>query len=196
MKKILGIVVLGFLWSNLSYANILNIKCRFDEVREIGLGSKIKKNWFSSFKDKMGYQFDINNLKLIETSYGKYSQKLSLPINIKNDPEEKDYNLKTISGTFSSIPKSNQKGALTIFVYKVRVGVNDEIFYENGQLSDIKVLVHSMEQYRVTGDGMNEWLNFSYTQSYDDFKKWINNKDKINLRLASGWTNGSCEVVN
>jgi len=193
MKKLLALLVLGLLLSSSSYANILDIKCQLDNVREIGLGKKTKKNWFASFKDKMGYKFDIKNLKLIETRFGKFSQKLSLPISIKDDPKERDYNAKQISGTFSSIPKSNQKGALTIFVYQIWIGVDDEFFYKTGHLSDIKTLIHILEQYRVTGSAMNEWLNFSPTQSYDDFQRWIE-KD-VNLSLTGGLAVGGCDLV-
>jgi len=193
LKKLLGIVVLGLFLSSSSYANILNIKCQFDQTREPGFGNKTKKNWFASFKDKMGYKFDIKNLKLIETSYGKYSQKLSLPININDDPKERDFDLKQIQGTFSSIPKSNQKGTLMIFVYEVSIGVDEEIFYENGYMSDIKLLIHILEQYRVSQAAMNEWLNFSPSQSYDDFQRWI--KKDVDLSLVSGWAIGECDLV-
>ncbi len=196
MNKLLSIIVVSLLLSTSTFANILDIKCQFDTVREIGFGKKSKKNWFASFKDKMGYKFDIKNLKLIETSHGKFTQKLSLPISIKDDPKKRDYNAKQISGTFSSIPKSNQKGALTIFVYQIFIGVDDEFFYKNGHLSDIKTLIHILQQYRVTGSAMNEWLNFSPAQSYDDFQRWIDEyDDNFNLRLSSGHAVGRCEVV-
>ena len=105
-------MVLGLFLSSSSYANILNIKCQFDQTREPGFGNKTKKNWFASFKDKMGYKFDIKNLKLIETSYGKYSQKLSLPININDDPLQTDQVIKSFRYVLQQIliaevPKAN-----------------------------------------------------------------------------------------
>ena len=195
MKRLLGIVVLGLFLSSSSYANILNIKCQFDQTREPGFGNKTKKNWFASFKDKMGYKFDIKNLKLIETSYGKYSQKLSLPININDDPKERDFDLKQIQGTFSSIPKSNQKGTPMIFVYEISIGtseINEEIFFENVNQT-FEFFTHFLNQYKVSQSAMNEWLNFSPSQSYDDFQRWI--KKDVDLSLASGWAVGECDLV-
>ena len=40
---------------------------------------------------------------------------------------------------------------------------------------------------------MNEWLNFSPSQSYDDFQRWI--KKDVDLSLVSGWAIGECDLV-
>jgi|TARA_B100001964_G_C14094735_1_gene536466 hypothetical protein len=176
--------------------NILNIKCRLDTVREIG-EREFKTKWFSGFKDKLGYKFDLKDMKLIESSFGKYSQKTSVSINIENDTEEKEYKRRTIKGTFSSIPKSNQNGAFMIFVYKITISSDNEIFDKHGQLNHILGLVHSTQYYRVTGAAINEWINFSPNQSYDDFQIWIGERLKDPLITDTSATAiGACDTIS
>ena len=61
MKKLLGIVVLGLIFSNFAYGEI-TIRCKIE------YNSKDKVKWYHLFKDKIFYNFDGDRLKRISTN--------------------------------------------------------------------------------------------------------------------------------
>ena len=136
-------------------------------------------------------------MELIEFTFGKHSKKVSLPIDIEINTEEKEYKERIIKGTFSSIPKSNQNGISMIHVYKISIGSDNELFDKHGQLNDIRVLVHTTDQYRMSGAAIKEWINFSPNQSYDDFQIWIGERHKDPLIWdSSGTIIGGCDAIS
>ena len=173
----------------------LKLNCYFDTQREIGK-FEFKERKFWQKKESIGYTFNLENNKLTEVRYGKDTTRNSyLPdFKISIDPTEKDYIAREIRGTFSFIPNNNSKIKFSmIHTYEVRIGNDNEIFNSAGFLTDIKSLIHTTSQYRLSANEVMEWLKYSPSQSYSDFEKWKKDKRFV---LNNGVIIGSCETMN
>ena len=75
VKKLLGIIVLGLLFSGNVFAKYIEIVCTPEE--EFGADLKREKIWFKFNKPKYVFHFDEENLVI--TKMGLFSQKPLIP---------------------------------------------------------------------------------------------------------------------
>lgn len=186
MNKLLSFVIMTFFYCNFSYALFLEIKCSQDEIRKLGK-TDFQINWFASFKDKIGYKFDLKNFELLEINMGNEKQNLSLPIEIKVTEKEKtdhkEYNEVEILGTFASTKE--------IFVYKINLGISNNV--NNSQPGDIKYLIYQMDMYSASAAAL-KGLQKKNILTYSGFMKWLGGRayDPLIIQTRSSLA-GSCD---
>jgi hypothetical protein len=88
MKKLLSILLLGFLLSGNAYANkpvYIELICAPDNEWK-GMASESKKIWFPSFKPKFLIHMDLDKMKVVKIGYSKNEDEIrdvSIPIEKK-----------------------------------------------------------------------------------------------------------------
>jgi len=88
MKKLLSILLLGFLLSGNVYANkpvYIELICAPDNEWK-GMASESKKIWFPSFKPKFLIHMDLDKMKVVKIGYSKNEDEIrdvSIPIEKK-----------------------------------------------------------------------------------------------------------------
>tara|TARA_Y100000389_G_C17300494_1_gene432697 strand:+ start:275 stop:898 length:624 start_codon:yes stop_codon:yes gene_type:complete len=155
MKKLLGIVVLGFFFSVNAYSNNINFKCSIDyQSRGYSLKNEVK--WYNLFKEKFYYNFENNRLKKV----GENKNNLRLidwSTNFRDDPEDNDWTY--VEGIFAT-------KNLQIISYQIRYSKS----YPD-------IASHFSNMYDLKIDAFDDWKK-NNDSSYEYFESWLKNYPK------------------
>jgi hypothetical protein len=177
------------------------IECSVETTQENG---KIKERWFSNFRDKFYFDFNVETMRLEAMSVGLTRDGIKSnrdKFNSKNHPffftkDEKDKYLEMLM----VIPDIKQ-------VHKLKVGYLDD--FKNV----INTSAFSYSIYQLGEDAFNNFVKFHYsTGKINEFETWVKNypiainlyfKDKpnlINYQLTKiefiSWGVGNCNNKN
>ena len=143
MKKLLGIIVLGLLFSGNAYANkpvYIELICAPDTEWK-GMASESKKIWFSSFKPKMLIHMDLDKMKVVKIGYSKNEDEIrdvSIPIEEKFVDGNNEYRFiksGSLNGNLNvfniiTILSSKWMDGLFVIQYQLKSEVTDFIMNE------------------------------------------------------------------
>jgi len=176
MKKLLGILVLGLLWCNMGFADILELKCSQDYERLPGK-SEFEKYWLP--KDKFFYKFDLEKRRLIEIGYGKNRKDESADVQYWKNKETNDELIRgVISGGGKDYYKKMQHRIMAFTITK----------------STKKKYSHELINFPVTKNLLNKWENSS-NKTYQALEEEIDFTNEF-ITEASGVVKGKCKVLN
>jgi len=173
MKKLLGIVVLGLLWCNISFGEILTLKCSQDYERVIGK-SKFDKYWLP--KPKIFFKFDLDARQLISYGIGDHRKEVLAPLQYWKNEQTKNKLLRGIAPLSGKVlDKQRQYRIYAFTIFK----------------TPSKKYSYELVGFRVSKIFFNEWKS-SLNKTYQALEEKIDFSDEFLINETSGLLKGSC----
>ena len=179
MKKLLSILLLGFLLSGNAYANkpvYIELICAPDNEWK-GMASESKKIWFPSFKPKFLIHMDLDKMKVVKIGYSKNEDEIrdvSIPIEKKFVDGNNEYRF---------IKSGSLNGNLNVF---------NIITVLSGRGMDGLFVVQYQLNSEVTSFIMNEMKNDTVSE-FDRAMKKYSDKNLTSIMTSGGSSTIECK---